>query len=104
MLNACKPSTSSTEYNKKAADPNLYHESVDKLTEVIIHDIFKPPVAARIYAYANLAGYEALVPSDPSRVSLGGQLKGFEGVPAPEKGPANVDETTGGRGTDHDLL
>ncbi len=85
-LNACQPTAKPEEYNAKAANPDYYHQSLDKITEVIVHDIFTPPVASRIYTYANLAGYEALVPSDSSYGSLGGKLKGFKGVPAPEKG------------------
>ena len=35
-----------------------YHAAVDKLTEVMVHDIFSPPVASRIYVYPNIAAYE----------------------------------------------
>ena len=86
ILNACRPNAKPDEYNAKAANPEFYHQSVEKLTEVIIHDIFTPPVASRIYTYANLAGYEALVPAHANYQTLGGQLKGFKGVPAPEAG------------------
>ncbi|MGY6558519.1 MAG: vanadium-dependent haloperoxidase [Nitritalea sp.] len=49
-----------------------------KLTEVIIHDIFSPPVASRIYVYPALAAYEVAVLADPERyASLGGQLNDF---------------------------
>ncbi|MFN8347168.1 MAG: vanadium-dependent haloperoxidase [Spirosomataceae bacterium] len=85
-MNACKPKVKPEEYNVKAADPELYHQSVELLTEVIIHDIFKPPVAARIYAYSNLAGYEAMLPGFPEYRSLGGQLKSFGPSPQPEAG------------------
>ncbi|GAB3518879.1 vanadium-dependent haloperoxidase [Emticicia fontis] len=85
-FNACKPKSDAKIYNAKAADPELYHQSVELLTEVIIHDIFKPPVASRIYAYSTLAGYEAMVPGFPEYESLGGKLKGFTKGPEPEKG------------------
>lgn len=85
-LNACKPKSDAKAYNAKAADSELYHQSVELLTEVIIHDIFKPPVASRIYAYSTLAGYEAMVPGFPEYESLGGKLKGFTKGPEPEKG------------------
>jgi hypothetical protein len=86
LFNACKPKSDAKVYNTKAADPELYHESVELLTEVIIHDIFKPPVASRIYAYATLAGYEAMVPGFPEYESLAGKLKGLTEGPKPEKG------------------
>jgi hypothetical protein len=84
LMSACKPKLPPEEYNAKAADPELYHQSVELLTEVIIHDIFKPPVASRIYVYANLAGYEAMVPGYSAYESLGGKLKGFTTPAAPD--------------------
>lgn len=51
-----------------------------KLTDVIIHDIFSPPVASRIYAYPSIAAFEVAALADPSYNSLMGQLNGFEKV------------------------
>jgi hypothetical protein len=51
-----------------------------KLTDVIIHDIFSPPVASRIYAYPAIAAYEVASLADPSYKSMMGQLNGFEKV------------------------
>ena len=83
---ACRKSATPVEYNATAANVEYYNSALNKLTEVIIHDIFSPPVASRIYAYANLAGYEALAPSDARYESLGGKLKQFTVSPAPEPG------------------
>lgn len=74
------------EYMPKAANPERYNACVNKLTEVIIHDIFSPPVASRIYGYANLAGYEAMAPFNPGFESLGGKIKTFKSGPQPEAG------------------
>ena len=57
--------------------PNDYHALVDQLTEVMIHDIFSPPVASRIYAYPNIAAYEVLNASNGTYSSLSGQLNGL---------------------------
>lgn len=54
--------------------PEHFHESVDRTTAVIIHDIFSPPVASRIYAYPNIAAYEILAASDTDFAPLSGQL------------------------------
>jgi hypothetical protein len=62
----------------------LLHETMQRLTDVIVHDIFSPPVASRIYAYPSIAAYEVMVQTDPSYISLAGQLKGFDGIPTPE--------------------
>jgi hypothetical protein len=70
------------------ANPELMHTSVRKLTDVIVHDIFSPPVASRIYAYASVAAYEALVPAYPSHQSLVGQLNGLTALPRPQAGQA----------------
>ncbi len=77
---------------KKAADkailanPDIMHTSVRKLTDVMVHDIFSPPVASRIYAYANVAAYEALVPGYPGYQSLTGQLTNLKKLPKPTSG------------------
>ncbi len=86
IMAGCQPSATPAEYNAKAADPERYNACLNKLTQVVIHDIFSPPVASRIYAYATLAGYEALVPSNAHFVSLGGQLKRFAPGPQPQTG------------------
>jgi hypothetical protein len=47
-----------------------------KLTDVIVTDIFTPPVASRIYAYPNIAAYEALRFMQPDVFStLSGRLR-----------------------------
>lgn len=82
----CQKSATPAEYNAKAADPTRYDAALNKLTQVVIHDIFSPPVASRIYGYANLAGYEALVPFDANYESMGGKMKRFTTGPQPEPG------------------
>jgi hypothetical protein len=82
----CQKSATPAEYNAKAADPTRYDAALNKLTQVVIHDIFSPPVASRIYGYANLAGYEALVPFDANYESMGGKMKRFTTGPQPEAG------------------
>jgi hypothetical protein len=51
------------------------------LTRVIITDIFSPPVCSRIYAYCNIAAYEALCGSDSSYKSYAGVLHGLASLP-----------------------
>lgn len=84
FVQSCRQTTTPEVYNITASDPEILHNLGEHLTDVIIHDIFKPPVASRIYAYANLAAYEALVPGHPEYRSLGGQLNGFEATPQPQ--------------------
>ncbi len=64
--------------------PEDYHGSVDKVTEVMIHDIFSPPVASRIYAYPNVAAYEILALKGDGYNSLQGQVTDLPPIPEPE--------------------
>jgi hypothetical protein len=61
--------------------PNEYHLVVDKLTEVMIHDIFSPPVASRIYAYPNIAAYQVLNSENGNYQSLENQLNALKKIP-----------------------
>jgi len=74
------------EWRTKVNQPEFLHRSVKQVTDVIVHDIFSPPVAARIYTYMSIAGYEAAIHQDEKYVTLAGQLKGLEPVPKPEEG------------------
>ena len=72
-----KPTTSDVAY---------LHAAQKKLTDIIITDIFSPPVASRIYVYPMLAAYEAGKFSNADATSITAQLKGFEAMPTPESG------------------
>ena len=85
VLSACKEDINPN-YAKDVADPELFHRSVKQLTDVIVHDIFSPPVASRIYSYSSIAGYEAMAAGDPALVSLAEQIEHFDPVPAPPAG------------------
>lgn len=50
----------------------------------MVHDIYSPPVASRIYAYVTIAGYEAAIHGNQQYVSLAGQLHGLDPVPKPD--------------------
>lgn len=62
----------------------VLHESIDKVTEIMIHDIFSPPVASRIFAYPNIAAYEIIALKDPNYNSLVGQVSELTAIPQPE--------------------
>ncbi|MFT5737904.1 MAG: hypothetical protein ACJAU2_000419 [Maribacter sp.] len=57
------------------------HATVDKVTQIMIHDIFSPPVASRIFAYPNIAAYEIVSQSHSEYRSLAGQLNGLTPIP-----------------------
>lgn len=67
-------------------NPEYIHGAVKQVTDVIVYDIFSPPVASRIYTYMTVAGYEAVRHRDPKFQSFAGQLNGLEELPRPEEG------------------
>jgi len=72
------------EENNHTASAATLHKSVKKLSDVIVYDIFSPPVASRVYIYPSIAAYEAAIHADTSYISLEGQLRGLIDVPKPD--------------------
>ena len=64
----------------------LPHQLIKKLTDIIVVDIFSPPVASRIYANTSVALYEAIRFQQERAPSIALRLKGFGKMPEPEKG------------------
>jgi hypothetical protein len=88
----CLLASCTTEEKRKASifkpdNPEVLHATVKKLTDVIVYDIFSPPVASRIYAYTSLAAYEAIRFQDPKQYpSFATKLNGFPAIPQPDSG------------------
>lgn len=61
-----------------------FHTSVDKVVEIMIHDIFSPPVASRVFAYPNIAAYEIMALGNAKYKSLVGQVSKLTSIPKPE--------------------
>jgi hypothetical protein len=59
------------------------HHAHSVLTDIMVHDIFSPPVACRIYTYAHMAAYETFIQQDTTYRSLHGQIDNFPAVPRP---------------------
>ncbi|SDZ88007.1 PAP2 superfamily protein [Flavobacterium gillisiae] len=58
-----------------------YHAAIENVTEIMIHDIFSPPVASRIFVYPNIAAYEVIAQNSKAYSTLGNQLKGLGTTP-----------------------
>ena len=63
--------------------PEALHGSIDRVTQIMIHDIFSPPVASRIFAYPAIAAYEITALNNHAYLSLAGQATGLEPIPKP---------------------
>ncbi len=70
-------------YSQKAAGNYLYRCN-EKLVEVIMEDLFTPPVASRVQLYPNVAAYEVLCYKDSRMKPLAGQLTGLGRIAAPQ--------------------
>lgn len=84
---SCDNTPKNPNFQKDAANTEYAYEALTALTTVIKHDLFPPMIASRIYGYAHVASYEALVAGGaPQYLSLSGQLKGLDALPKPEAG------------------
>jgi hypothetical protein len=79
---SCKDNSGA--YKTKVQEPEYFHRAMKEITDRIVHDIFSPPVASRIYTYATVAGYEAIIHQDKNYRSLAGQLNGLKELPQPD--------------------
>lgn len=85
LIVCCVPfiSKASNDWKKVTEDPEYIHRTMKEVTDVIVHDIYSPPVASRIYAYVSIAGYEAAISSNKNYNSFAGQLHGLDKLPKP---------------------
>ena len=80
----------STEYLSKIQDPELFQEAMQNLTDIVVYDIFSPPVASRVYLYPTLAAYEIVAHYNPDEFnSLVGQVKELKKIPTSDNPDIN---------------
>ena len=82
-LPACRSNGDDTLEASNVAAP--LHDAMHQLTGVIVYDIFSPPQASRVYAYAGIAAYEAARQADTSYRSLAGQVRALPTLPQPDR-------------------
>ena len=67
---------------KKVQDPELFRNAMQNLTDIVVYDIFSPPVASRVYLYPIVAAYEIMALGYPDKYnSLVGQVKELMTIP-----------------------
>ena len=81
LLNSCKKA----DYAKVTHNPLLYSATVKKLNDIILENNFPPMIAARNYAYANIAAYEVIAAGDKKYTSLADQIHALHATPKPDK-------------------
>jgi hypothetical protein len=77
-------SESQQNWKEKTEQPAYMHRALKELTDVMVYDIYSPPVASRIYAYTSIAAYEAAVAGTGYYQSFAGQLHGLTPLQQPE--------------------
>ncbi|MEP6951447.1 MAG: vanadium-dependent haloperoxidase [Ginsengibacter sp.] len=73
-------------WKTKTEDPDYLHRAIKKVTDVMVYDIYSPPVTSRTYAYITIAAYETVIQQDSNYLSLAGQLHQLQPIPKPEAG------------------
>ena len=71
-----------TAYKEQLSNPELFQSAVKNLSDIIVYDIFSPPVASRVYMYPTIAAYEIMAQVKPTEYkSLATQLNGLGEAP-----------------------
>ncbi|WP_310588964.1 vanadium-dependent haloperoxidase [Dyadobacter crusticola] len=72
---------------KKQKEYNISPETIGQvtlqMTDVMVHDVTNPPLSARFFSYACLAGYETLAQHDSAYKSMHGVLNDFPEIAKP---------------------
>jgi hypothetical protein len=69
--------------------PQEMHDVIDKVIDIMVEDIFSPPVASRIMVYPNIAAYEIIALKNENYISLNDQIKELKPIPKPKSPRVN---------------
>lgn len=85
LLIALTNCTDDIKYIKELNNPQLFQANIKNLTDIIVYDIFSPPVASRVYLYPTIAAYQTMqLANKDSYASLSNQVKGLTPLPEPK--------------------
>ncbi len=79
VLSSCKNKPVNSSLNNKDIS-----NVITQMTELMVHDVTNPPLAARFFAYASLAGYEVVSQNDTKFKSMHGILNGYPALQKPD--------------------
>ena len=79
FLAACRTGVKENEFDNAAIS-----HIINKMTDIMVHDVTNPPLAARFFSYACLAGYEIVAQNDTSYKSLHGTLNYYPHLRKPD--------------------
>lgn len=72
------------DWKTKTENADYIHRAIKKVTDVMVYDIYSPPVTSRTYTYISVAAYEAAINANKKYVSFAGQLHDLTPVPKPD--------------------
>ncbi|MEO8149767.1 MAG: vanadium-dependent haloperoxidase [Bacteroidia bacterium] len=78
FLSSCKNENKKESFSYNA---NSLLKAQQNLTDCIVQDLLTPPFASRVYAYSQVAAYEALQPAFPEYKNLKGISNGLDSMP-----------------------
>ena len=82
--------TNNINYKEQLSDPELFQAAMQNLTDIVVYDIFSPPVASRVYLYPSVAAYEIMAYFNSDNFnSLKDQVNELQDIPIPEN--PNID-------------
>ncbi|MDA9306016.1 vanadium-dependent haloperoxidase [Flavobacteriaceae bacterium] len=85
LLLNCSSLENDLAYKEKLQDPELFQFAMQNLTDLVVYDIFSPPVATRVYLYPTIAAYEVVRQGFQSEYNtLVGQVNGLPSLPDPK--------------------
>ena len=79
-LSACQQQKKAIQFSSR--DIN---NVITQMTDLMVHDVTNPPLAARFFSYACLAGYEVVAENDSSLKSMHGILKDYPEIKKPKE-------------------
>ena len=81
LIIGCKPPFEP----KQLENPEFFQKAIQNLSDIVVYDIFSPPVASRVYLYPTIAAYEILAQSMPEKYnSLSEQIAHLPSIPKAE--------------------
>ena len=84
-------SEANTAYLDKIDEPELFQAAMQNLTDIVVYDIFSPPVASRVYLYPSIAAYEVIANAFPDKYnSLVDQVRELQPIPKAENEIVNA--------------
>lgn len=82
LVFACKQQPKQNQLPEFSSDQ--ISEVTARMTDIMVHDVTNPPLAARFFTYACLAGYEVVSQNDSTFRSMHGILKQYPVIRRPE--------------------